>query len=104
MKLCPKCNSLKSLDDFFKNKNKSSGYTSHCKECCKLRDRSGCKKYQKNDRKILTDGYIVVQLRCKGFERKNINTELIQIQRLLITLKRTINELQRNNRSVSGCQ
>jgi hypothetical protein len=108
MKLCPKCNQLKPLGSFYKNKSKSSGYNSHCKECSKLRDRSGNVIYQnkkdKLHRKTLVDRYIITQLKNRGFTKSQINIELIQIQRLLITLKRNIHELQRNNRPISGCQ
>ena len=34
-KLCSRCGETKSVKDFSKNKNHSSGYKSACKSCCK---------------------------------------------------------------------
>ena len=108
MKKCPKCNEVKPFDEFFKNKNKASGYNSYCKECCKDRDRTGNLLYQKakdvKERKTLADNYIIKHLKNKGFEKIAISPDLIQIQRLLLILKRNINELRRNNRPTSGSE
>ena len=35
LKTCEKCNVLKSLDSFHKNKDGKDGYRSNCKDCCK---------------------------------------------------------------------
>lgn len=39
MKTCTKCNELKSVDEFFKDRNKKSGLQSHCKACSYERQR-----------------------------------------------------------------
>ena len=35
LKTCGKCNILKSLNSFHKNKDGKDGYRSNCKDCCK---------------------------------------------------------------------
>ena len=101
MKKCPKCNELKPLTEFHKNKNKASGYNSCCKGCSKKRIRVKNHEYNKLkakiEKEILSNHYIITNLKNKGFDKNTITPDLIQMQRLLITLKRNINELQRNN-------
>jgi hypothetical protein len=40
MKTCKKCNTEKSITDFYKDKNSKDGTTSSCKECRKSAERS----------------------------------------------------------------
>lgn len=44
-KTCTQCNIEKSLSDFYKRKNRSSGYLSECKDCTKKRN---TKRYREN--------------------------------------------------------
>lgn len=44
VKICPKCNETKSLDDYYKSNNNKDGIYYPCKTCCKL----NAQKYHKN--------------------------------------------------------
>ena len=44
-KICTQCHKEKSLTDFYKRKNRASGYLSECKECTKSRS---LKRYKEN--------------------------------------------------------
>ncbi len=73
------------------------GISTYCKKCDK--EKRDKRYYQKwNDAQIstLSNAYIISKLKAKGFE--NIDPQLIEIQRQLLTLKRNIHELQRDNR------
>ncbi len=35
-KICPKCKTKKSLDDFFRNRSNASGRVSYCKKCARI--------------------------------------------------------------------
>lgn len=48
-KLCNKCSTIKSLDEFYKDKNRADGRTSLCKECIKAYQ----KAYQSENRSQL---------------------------------------------------
>lgn len=47
MKLCPKCNTKKPLDEFGKNKSRKDGHQGHCKECLKAVFNQNKDKYNK---------------------------------------------------------
>lgn len=49
MKICTKCNTLKTLDDFYPRNNRPDGKESECKDCCSLRKR----KYRLDNKEII---------------------------------------------------
>lgn len=108
MKRCPKCNEVKFIIEFTKDKTRPDGLNRICKSCKSKKDKGRIYKHSgkaiqnKYNHKLRTmpDSYIKSILKQKKLP---ISFELIQIQRLLIILKRNINELQRNNRPISGC-
>lgn len=55
-KYCPRCQILKTFDDFSKSKHKSDGRTSHCKTCKR-------EKYLENKEAVLA--------KCKEYREKN---------------------------------
>lgn len=63
-KKCNKCYQIKSINDFYKDKNKKDGYATYCIECKKLSNKNSYfknidtrnltnKKYRENNREIL---------------------------------------------------
>lgn len=108
MKRCPNCNEVKFLIEFSKDKTRPDGLNRICRLCKSKTDSGRIYKHSKkaienkynHKLKTMPDSYIKSILKQKGLP---ILHELIQIQRLLIILKRNINELQRDNRPTSGC-
>ena len=47
-KICTKCKEIKQLSDFFKDKQKKTGYGSHCKKCLTIETTN----YRKNNRHV----------------------------------------------------
>lgn len=45
MKKCTKCDKLKPITEYHKNKRKKDGFQDECKECCKIRDKNHYKKH-----------------------------------------------------------
>lgn len=112
MKLCYKCELLLPKSEFHKDKSKNDGLNHICKNCKKTYDVGRkCKhsivtlrKKYKHKVELLSKSYIVDMLLQHGFRRADITVELIELKRNQIILKRTVNELQRNNKPISGCQ
>lgn len=111
MKLCHKCNQVKKLDDFHKDKSRIDGLNHICKNCKKTYDIGRkckhsivtLKKKYKHKVELLNKKYIIDILLQYGFRRADITVQLIELKRNQIILKRTVNELQRNNRPISRC-
>jgi len=111
MKICQRCKELKSTDDFQKDKSRKDGFNKICKSCKRKYDRGRKCNYskttleKKHERKLrcLYDSYIITTLLQHGFEKQNITSDLIELKRKQIILKRTIHELQRNNQPISRC-
>ena len=53
MKICNKCNTIKHLDFYYKNKNARDGLTTCCKECISTKNRNS---YLNNKENILIKG------------------------------------------------
>lgn len=51
MKKCPRCNKIKSLDQFNKNRCRKDGYNVYCKICKKIADKVSLKKNYKKRQK-----------------------------------------------------
>ena len=55
-KKCPKCNTMKKVEFFFKTKNTKTGYASLCKECCKI----SSKRYHDKKKGLIEDDPIPI--------------------------------------------
>jgi hypothetical protein len=63
-KICTKCNTLKPFKDYYKNKQKTDGYNSSCKECKK-----------EADKKFYLDNQEVIANRVKNHFHKKMKDE-----------------------------
>ena len=70
MRKCSKCGKLKSLDNFYKDRSKTTGYKSQCKECLNTVEK---REYSKNYRNEHKDYF-----REKHFEYRNRNREKLR--------------------------
>lgn len=89
--ICKKCNTEKPLDSFPKTKGKY--YRHVCKKCDNLRHKTGNYniKFKRESILNLSDYYIIKLLKR---QKMHLTSELMEIKRQLIILKRNIKNIQ----------
>lgn len=72
MKTCATCQHLKSKDDFYPEKRKKgSGFTSSCKECCRMLAKEQTKKHVKRQKEYLEKNKTHIALKTKQYYENN---------------------------------
>ena len=78
VKTCKKCGEVLSLNEFYKRKNSSDGYSSYCKKChnamCSQYQRNKIQKLKQKSRQDLLEELssreLILELKRRGYEGK----------------------------------
>lgn len=81
-KRCPKCETVKSVDEFFKTTASKSGYASLCKVCSKIADQKSREKKK--------------QIKNGTYEEKTVDLEQNEYQKVILTNFKVCNKCNQN--------
>jgi len=91
MKQCTKCKETLSLNNFRVLNRKYKEETIYYPSCKKCNNTTA-----KNHRKSLPDGYIKTLLKVSGFDNLPLSTELIELKRKTVIIKRKLTNYGEN--------
>jgi len=94
-KFCKRCNSLKEVSEFFKNKRRKEGYADWCKNCCKI--------WHNENKKKIKDWYLKNKEELKIKRKQYIEKNRGKINKTIQNLRTRCRWYQSYNNVYSRC-